>query len=66
MSGKGGTPMTSEAASRIQSSEAKQGGGKVESGGFASRAQVRWQWSGSVPPVLPHPGGSKQASSVVC
>lgn len=40
MSGKGGTPMTTEAAGRIQSSEAKQGGGKVEAGGFASRAQL--------------------------
>ena len=33
-------PMTKDAASRIQSSEANKGGGQVESGGFASRAQV--------------------------
>ena len=32
--------MTKDAASRIQSSEANKGGGQVESGGFASRAQV--------------------------
>ena len=31
--------MTPEAASRIQSSEAKKGGGKVEKGSFTSRAQ---------------------------
>jgi len=35
----GGTPMTSSAASRIQSAEARSGSGGVESGGFASRAQ---------------------------
>ena len=33
------TPMTKEAAARIQSSEAKKGGGEVEKGGFAWRAQ---------------------------
>ena len=33
-------PMTKDAASRIQASEANKGGGQVESGGFASRAQV--------------------------
>lgn len=32
-------PMTTEAAARIQSAEAKQSGGGVQSGGFASRAQ---------------------------
>ncbi|XP_066029665.1 putative uncharacterized protein DDB_G0289245 [Pocillopora verrucosa] len=32
-------PMTKEAASRIQSSEAKQHGGGVPKGGFSSRAQ---------------------------
>ena len=32
-------PMTKDAASRIQSAEAKQHGGKVEIGGFAARAQ---------------------------
>ena len=32
--------MTGEAASRIQSSEAKQGSGGEEKGGFASRAQA--------------------------
>ena len=40
--GKGGeksTPMTSEAASRIQSADARAHGGKVEKGGFAARAQ---------------------------
>jgi hypothetical protein len=31
--------MTGEAAARIQSSEARQGGGGVEKGGFAARAQ---------------------------
>lgn len=31
--------MTGDAASRIQSSEAKANGGKVEKGSFASRAQ---------------------------
>lgn len=31
--------MTPDAASRIQSSTAKQNNGKVEKGGFASRAQ---------------------------
>ncbi|WP_345195754.1 hypothetical protein [Kistimonas scapharcae] len=36
---KSATPMTPEAASRIQSSEAKANGGQVASGGFASRAQ---------------------------
>ena len=34
------TPMTSDAAARIQAAEAKAGGGGVEKGGFASRAQV--------------------------
>ncbi|KAK9841196.1 hypothetical protein WJX74_001750 [Apatococcus lobatus] len=33
------TPMSSDAAARIQSAEAKQSGGKVEAGSFASRAQ---------------------------
>ena len=33
-------PMTKDASSRIQASEANKGGGQVESGGFASRAQV--------------------------
>jgi hypothetical protein len=33
-------PMTKDAASRIQSSEAKKGGGQVSSGSFASRTQV--------------------------
>jgi len=33
-------PMTSEAAARIQSAEARRKGGIVESGGFASRAQA--------------------------
>ena len=33
------TPMTKEAASRIQSSEAKKNDGKVEKGSFAARAQ---------------------------
>ena len=32
-------PMTKEASSRIQSSEAKQHGGGVEKGSFSSRAQ---------------------------
>ena len=32
-------PMTKDAASRIQSSEAKQHGGGVPKGGFSSRAQ---------------------------
>ena len=32
--------MTQDAASRIQSSEAKTGGGGAEKGGFAARAQV--------------------------
>ena len=32
--------MTEDAASRIQSAEAKSGGGGAEKGGFASRAQV--------------------------
>lgn len=49
MTSKGGTPMTSEAASRIQSAEAKQGGGRVEAGGFASRAQVGRQGRGVWP-----------------
>ena len=31
--------MTKEAAGRIQAAEAKKGGGKVEKGGFAARAQ---------------------------
>lgn len=35
----GKTPMTKEAAARIQSSEAKEHGGGVPKGGFASRAQ---------------------------
>ncbi len=39
--GKNKTPMTPKAASRIQSSEAKANGGKVKSGGFASRAQSK-------------------------
>ncbi|EEF63375.1 hypothetical protein Cflav_PD6010 [Pedosphaera parvula Ellin514] len=34
-----GTPMTSQAASRIQSATAKSNGGQVPSGSFASRAQ---------------------------
>ena len=34
------TPMTSDAAARIQSDEAKKSGGGVESGGFASRSQA--------------------------
>ena len=34
-----GKKMTSEAAARIQSAEAKQSDGKVEKGGFATRAQ---------------------------
>ena len=34
------TPMTPEAAARIQSNEAKANSGKVESGGFAARAQA--------------------------
>lgn len=33
------TPMTPEAAARIQSAEARKQDGKVESGGFAGRAQ---------------------------
>ena len=33
------TPMTPDAAARIQSKEAKKNDGKVEEGGFASRAQ---------------------------
>lgn len=41
MSGKDSkTPMTGDAASRIQSHEAKASGGGVEKAGFASRAQV--------------------------
>ncbi|SQD79592.1 hypothetical protein [Moritella yayanosii] len=32
------TPMTSDAAARIQSSTAKQNGGSVNKGGFAARA----------------------------
>ena len=36
-----GSPMTSDAAARIQSAEAKQGSGGAEKGGFAARAQVR-------------------------
>ncbi|WP_281544945.1 hypothetical protein [Grimontia sp. SpTr1] len=32
-------PVTTEAAARIQSAEAKQNGGKVEKGGFAARMQ---------------------------
>jgi hypothetical protein len=35
------TLMTREAASRIQSAEARRSGGTVKSGGFAARAQVR-------------------------
>ncbi len=38
-SGTGKTSMTASAASRIQSSTAKAGGGKVSSGSFAARAQ---------------------------
>ncbi|PRW18408.1 seed maturation family [Chlorella sorokiniana] len=38
MSGK--TPMTPSDAARIQAAEAKQGGGGVEKGGFAARAQA--------------------------
>ncbi len=34
------TPMDKDASARIQSAEAKKGGGGVEKGGFASRAQV--------------------------
>ena len=34
------TPMTPSDASRIQSAEAKQHGGQVEKGSFASRAQA--------------------------
>ncbi|EJB1759747.1 hypothetical protein MUE06_003466 [Vibrio parahaemolyticus] len=33
------TPMTTEAAARIQSHEAKNNGGKVEKSSFAGRAQ---------------------------
>lgn len=33
------TPMTTETAARIQSSTAKENGGKVSKGSFASRAQ---------------------------
>ncbi len=33
-------PMTPKDASRIQSAEAKTGGGKVTKGGFAARAQA--------------------------
>lgn len=33
------TPMTSDAAARVQSSEAKAGNGGAVKGGFASRAQ---------------------------
>ena len=33
------TPMTPDAAARIQSSEARENDGKVEKGGFAARAQ---------------------------
>ncbi|MBY7780623.1 hypothetical protein KW437_02115 [Vibrio fluvialis] len=33
------TPMTPEAAARIQSHEAKNNGGKVEKGSFVGRAQ---------------------------
>jgi len=40
MSSGKGTPMTPDAASRIQSAEAKSHGGKVEAGSFAARAQV--------------------------
>jgi hypothetical protein len=36
---KGKVPMTKEDASRIQSSEARKKGGKVEKDSFASRAQ---------------------------
>jgi hypothetical protein len=32
--------MTGDVAARIQTAEAKQGGGGVKSGGFAARAQV--------------------------
>jgi hypothetical protein len=41
--GGGHTPMTGDAASRIQSAEARASGGTVESGGFAARAQVSGQ-----------------------
>lgn len=34
-----GKKMTSEAAARIQSAEAKKSGGKVEKGSFTTRAQ---------------------------
>ena len=34
------TPMTEEAAARIQSAEAKQNNGKVAKGGFAARSQA--------------------------
>lgn len=37
------TPMTNEAASRIQSSEAKSGNGGISSGSFAARAQSSGQ-----------------------
>ncbi len=33
------TPMTTKAAGRIQSAEAKNNGGNVKKGGFAARAQ---------------------------
>ncbi len=32
-------PVTTEAAARVQSAEAKQNGGKVEKGGFVARMQ---------------------------
>lgn len=35
----GGTPMSEEAAARIQSATAKKGGGKVGKGSFSARAQ---------------------------
>lgn len=37
--GKGGAPMTPEAAARIQGASAKSGDGKVSKGSFAARAQ---------------------------
>lgn len=56
MTGKG-TPMEQEAAGRIQAAEAREAGGKVESGDFAARAQVRGAaggqaacWHGGHPP----------------
>jgi len=50
MSGKGShTPMTGDAAARVQAEEAKAGTGGVKSGDFAARAQasslLRWPLS---------------------